>query len=843
MERKKKVKKNLKRDLKNNLTKEIKGVKEIIKSPQVKQLPPSKRKIFVKKLLVSFAKGAAATLGVAVTAGIAYKLVGKSFIKREVNDITSDVLNKNAHFAKQAGKDFTSGAKQAGKDFTAGAIEHGENHLKANKTYYSRVLSNELNKFMDRQTPILRQKIINISTTAAENFVETGIHVSQQQLEIFKRDHYQDLKRAFVNSINKEVNGILTRLQPRITSMAQTTAKTIVESGTQALEEARPEINKVAGSVIHQQTSTLKSLIIPIASLAAQSAAVTAIDAGSQRIVDKQNIIQQIIQQQTGFLNESVNSIIQIALDNGMAEVYNLRGEIQGIMNELSAEAAIYGLESGKDHVKTNSKEFSDVLKSLGQGAVQDAVSSLNPFTSKPAAKPASKPYQRERLRMSQEKDQGAIQPFGRRAPEENKPRILELNKSIQEVIDNLKHTQPGDIQRIEQYERLLNDFQAERKSLNSLNSFGKKIRSKNKIKAYYKMSKLKFGKDPEQQVQQKKPGFLRRNWKTAAAVGGIVAAVGADYYLNKHNERYRTNRAKAFKKVGNTFTFKKQTQKAQKAEEQKEIKLPETARDRLFKSSDELLRRREEEALKSGNEDEALYFRSQRVDKEEQYLINKKYETEAQLAKIKEEEEKEREEAKKRTVIGRIGTVFNKVDTTSQKAHSIYNRLDSNPIGQKVIDKVKEAANKELPKLLEKMEDNQEQLTENQEQLDSLNQELTHFQNPEDQQKVIEKIEEKQYEVVKLKQNKQEQDTLLNKLAQLMEQFDKLNQKYENAKSKKAKTVLEKKLKSLESKIEKLQYQINGNGNGFGTKRSKRSKRPKSLKKLKSDLKALRNL
>lgn len=87
-----------KRNALNKINREVKN--EIQRSLPSKQklrqaetLPPAKRKVFLRKLAVSFAKGAAIAAGAAVTIGITYKL-SKKTIHREIQSAVRSATNE-----------------------------------------------------------------------------------------------------------------------------------------------------------------------------------------------------------------------------------------------------------------------------------------------------------------------------------------------------------------------------------------------------------------------------------------------------------------------------------------------------------------------------------------------------------------------------------------------------------------------------------------------------------------------------------------------------------------------------------------------------------------------------
>lgn len=73
--KKNKLLNRINKNIKNDIKKSLPSKKKL---REAEKLPPAQRKRFLKKLAVSFAKGAAASAGVALTLGITYKLSKKS---------------------------------------------------------------------------------------------------------------------------------------------------------------------------------------------------------------------------------------------------------------------------------------------------------------------------------------------------------------------------------------------------------------------------------------------------------------------------------------------------------------------------------------------------------------------------------------------------------------------------------------------------------------------------------------------------------------------------------------------------------------------------------------------
>ena len=86
--------KSKKRTIKKKVAKEL---KQLTRSPeiveQVNSLPPQQRKPFLKRLAVNVAQGVAIGLGITITAGAAYHLVGKKMVSDTVKDSINQVKN------------------------------------------------------------------------------------------------------------------------------------------------------------------------------------------------------------------------------------------------------------------------------------------------------------------------------------------------------------------------------------------------------------------------------------------------------------------------------------------------------------------------------------------------------------------------------------------------------------------------------------------------------------------------------------------------------------------------------------------------------------------------------
>jgi hypothetical protein len=87
--RKTQEKQVIKQVIKESIKKTAPSTPEVLK--KIEKLPPKKRKAYLRRVVLSFAKGAAVTAGVIVTAGVFYKIGGRKFIKSETNYMTNEL--------------------------------------------------------------------------------------------------------------------------------------------------------------------------------------------------------------------------------------------------------------------------------------------------------------------------------------------------------------------------------------------------------------------------------------------------------------------------------------------------------------------------------------------------------------------------------------------------------------------------------------------------------------------------------------------------------------------------------------------------------------------------------
>ena len=137
-----------KRNALNKINRQVQhDIKKSLPSPKVlreaESLSPAKRKRFLKKLAVSFAKGAAVTAGVAVTIGVTYKLSKKS-IHKEI---------------KSAVKTATDEATQNIQKNIPGISEQLRNEVGTTITQINPAIEETINNTVDNATKQVMQNV------------------------------------------------------------------------------------------------------------------------------------------------------------------------------------------------------------------------------------------------------------------------------------------------------------------------------------------------------------------------------------------------------------------------------------------------------------------------------------------------------------------------------------------------------------------------------------------------------------------------------------------------------------------------------------------------------------
>jgi len=248
------------------------GIKEITKNPEVikkiENLPPKKKKSFLKRLAVNFAMGAAVTLGVVVTAGTFYHLVGRKMVDDTVDRSLKKVdavVNRNLKTITENErlKDLQSQLKEFKEQVQAlnekVSADQIRKILQDVSTVSAKVNELDIAKIQD-QIVALNEKLspeqinvllANISTVSAK-ISEVDIAKIQQQAQAFnEKVSPQQIKKLLqdVSKVSEKVNQLdIAKLQADIEAISKIIGEHDKENLLKLLETAKSTLSGLQGA-------------------------------------------------------------------------------------------------------------------------------------------------------------------------------------------------------------------------------------------------------------------------------------------------------------------------------------------------------------------------------------------------------------------------------------------------------------------------------------------------------------------------------------------------------------------------------------------------------------------